>query len=292
MLATRAVLESHCRELKLPRVFREVDSLKRQANADGWEYEDFLVHILELELIGQRDATAQRRIREAKFPEVKTLDQVDWTSLGGVSRAKIAELATCEFIDRHEDIVLAGPFGTGKTMSATAIGVEAARRRRRVAFVRFADLVRDLLEARDDRQLGRFQKRYQRVDLLICDELGFVPFDKAGGELLFNLLADRYESRSTIITTKERGRDEGRTERKGWRSVQMSTTGGTPCPVFCTPVRAASRSALISRRPNWAGGDSRAPAAAGLEPPRSLRIWTAHLCDQVGARRRPDSASG
>lgn len=199
--ATRAVLESHCRELKLPRVFREIETIKRQANADGWEYEDFLVHLLELEVLGRRDATAERRIREARFPEVKTLDQVDWSALGGISRAKIAELATCEFIDRREDIVLAGPIGTGKTMIATAIGVEAARRRRRVAFVRIADLVRDLVEARDDRQLGRIQKRYQRVDLLICDELGFVPFDKVGGELLFNLLADRYESRSTIITT-------------------------------------------------------------------------------------------
>ena len=199
--ARRAVLESHCRELKLPRIFRDVEAIKRQAHDGGWEYEDFLVHLLELEVNGRRNATAERRIREARFPEVKTLDQVDWDALGGISRAKIAELASCEFIERHEDIVLAGPIGTGKTMIATALGVEAARRRQRVAFLRVADLVRDLIEARDERTLGRLQKRYRRVDLLICDELGFVPFDKAGGELLFNLLADRYEARSTIITT-------------------------------------------------------------------------------------------
>ena len=91
--------------------------------------------------------------------------------------------------------------GTGKTMLAIALGVEATRRRKRVAFVRAADLVRDLLEARDERKLGRMQQRYRKLDLLIIDELGFVPFDKAGGELLFNLLADRYERRSTLITT-------------------------------------------------------------------------------------------
>ena len=119
----------------------------------------------------------------------------------GVSRAKVMELASCAYLDRGDDVVIAGPIGTGKTLLAIALGVEAARRRRRVAFVRAADLVRELVEARDERMLGRLQQRYQRVELLIVDELGFVPFDKTGGELLFNLLADRYERRSTILTT-------------------------------------------------------------------------------------------
>lgn len=156
---------------------------------------------LELEVLGRRDATANRRTREARFPEVKTLDQIVWTALKGVPKPKIAELATGGFVERGEDVVIAGPIGTGKTMLAIALGVEAARQRKRVRFARAADLVRELLEARDARQLGRLQSRYQRVDLLICDELGFVPFDKVGGELLFNLLADRYERRSTIVTT-------------------------------------------------------------------------------------------
>ena len=104
-------------------------------------------------------------------------------------------------MERGDDVVIAGPIGTGKTMLAIALGVEATRRRKRVAFVRAADLVRDLIEARDERTLGRLQQRYRRQDLLIIDELGFVPFDKSGGELLFNLMADRYERRSTLITT-------------------------------------------------------------------------------------------
>ena len=121
--AKLAVLTEHCRELKLPRVVREYEGLVRQASDAEWEYGDFLIHLLELEVLGRRDATANRRIREAHFPEVKTLDQFDWTALKGVPKPKSVELATCEFLGKGEDIVIAGPIGTGKTMLATAIGV-------------------------------------------------------------------------------------------------------------------------------------------------------------------------
>jgi len=196
-----AVLETYCRELKLPRVLREYPTLARQARDTGMPYEDFLRQLLEAELCSRRDSTAARRIREAQFPDIKTFEQLDWDALAGVSRPKLRELATCAYLDKGEDVVLAGPIGTGKTHLAIALGVEAARRRHRVAFTRAADLVRNLIEARDDRVLGKLHQRYQRVSLLILDELGFVPFDKAGGELLFNLLSERYERRSTIITT-------------------------------------------------------------------------------------------
>ena len=199
--ARQAVLEAHCQELKLPRVLQRCPELSRQARNDGWDYEDFLIHLLEAEVTGRRDSTATRRLREARFPDVKTFDQVNWKKLSGVSKPKLMELASCDYLERGDDIVLAGAIGTGKTMLAIALGVEAVRRRKRVVFTRAADLVRDLIEARDERLLGRLQQRFLRVDLLIVDELGFVPFDKAGAELLFNLLADRYERRSTIFTT-------------------------------------------------------------------------------------------
>jgi len=199
--ARDAVLQQYCKELKMPTVLRECPRLARQARDGGWPYEDFLRELLESELAARHDGAAARRLREARFPEIKTLDQVDWKALQGVSRPKLLELASCEYLVRGEDVVLAGPIGTGKTLLAIALGVEAARRRKRVAFIRAADLVRDLREARDERTLGLLHRRYQRVDLLVCDELGFVPFDQAGGELLFNLLSDRYERRSTIVTT-------------------------------------------------------------------------------------------
>ena len=97
--------------------------------------------------------------------------------------------------------IFAGPIGTGKTHLAIALGVEATKQKRRVRFTGAADLVRQLLEARDTRELTRLQQRLLRVDVLIVDELGFVPFDRTGGELLFNLLTDRYERRATVVTT-------------------------------------------------------------------------------------------
>lgn len=199
--ARHAVIEAHCRELKLPHALREYESIARQGAKDGWGLEDFLLHVLEAEVNARRQAAVGRRIREARFPDTKTLDQVEWEALKGVSRTKVLELASCGYLERGDDVVIAGPIGTGKTMLAIALGVEAARRRKHVAFVRAADLVRELIEARDQRTLTRLHQRYRRVDLLVCDELGFVPFDRTGAELLFNLLADRYERRSTILTT-------------------------------------------------------------------------------------------
>lgn len=199
--ARDAVIASFCRELKLPRLQRDHSRVARQAADEGWPYEDYLRELLEAEVHGRRDTVSNRRLREARFPDAKTLDQLDWKALEGIPRTKIAELATCAYIERGEDVVIAGPIGTGKTHLAIALGVEATRHRRRVVFTRAADLVRGLIEARDDRELTRQHRRYQKVDLLILDELGFVPFDRAGGELLFNLLSDRYEHRSTIVTT-------------------------------------------------------------------------------------------
>ncbi len=196
-----AVIEAHCRELRMPALRREYPALARQATQDGWAYDEFLAHILELEVLSRREAAVARLLREARFPDVKTLDQLDWDALQGIERPQLAQLAGCEFIAQAHDVVIAGPIGTGKTHLAIALGVEAARRRHRVAFVRAADLVRELLEARDERTLSRLYLRYRRVALLVVDELGFVPFDRTGGELLFNLLADRYEQRSTIVTT-------------------------------------------------------------------------------------------
>jgi DNA replication protein DnaC len=196
-----AVILEYCKGLKMPAAAREYKALARQAQDGGWNYEDFLRELLEVEVTSRQQSTALRRIKEARFPEIKTLDQIEWDALQGISKPKLLELATCGYIEKAEDLVLVGPIGTGKSHLAVALGVEAARRRRRVLFTRAANLVRSLLEARDERNLGRLQQRLQRVDLLIIDELGFVPFDRTGGELLFTVFSERYERRSTLLTS-------------------------------------------------------------------------------------------
>ena len=196
-----AVIMGHLRTLKLPAIRAEYGAVARHAQKDGWSYEAYLQELLEVEMRSREQHMASKRLKEARFPELKTLEQIDWSAMGGVSRQKVALLATCQFIDKAEDVIIGGPIGTGKTHLAIALGIEAARRRMRVSFVKAAELVRMLLEARDDRMLGHLQARLRRVALLVIDELGFVPFDRAGGELLFNLIADRYERHSTIVTT-------------------------------------------------------------------------------------------
>lgn len=196
-----AVIAQQTKQLKLPGIGQAYVGVGRQARDEGWPYEEYLRELFDIELRSRHDRAADRRMREARFPEVKTLDQINWDVLAGVSRPKVLELASCQFIEEAEDVVIAGPVGTGKTHLAIALGGEAARRRYRVVFIRAADMVRNLLEARDARTLGRLHQRLLRASLLIVDELGFVPFDRAGGELLFNLLSERHERRSTLVTT-------------------------------------------------------------------------------------------
>jgi DNA replication protein DnaC len=196
------LVATQARALKMPGLGRVYQPLARQAQEEHWGYEEYLHEVLSAEQTSRQDSAVRHRLREARFPEMKTLDTFDFASCeGAVSAAQITELARGEWIARADNIIFAGPIGTGKTHLAIALGVEAARQRRRVLFARAADIVRSLIEARDARELGRLQRRLYHVELLVLDELGFVPFDRAGGELLFNLLTERYERRSVIVTT-------------------------------------------------------------------------------------------
>lgn len=198
---TDDLVRSQAKRLKMPGLARSLEALARQAREDRWTHEEFLYEVLATELTSREQSAAQSRVREAKFPEIKTLDAFDFDGSDGIDRALVAHLAKATWLSEAKNVILAGPIGTGNTHLAIAIGVEAARQRHRVSFWRAADLVRALVEAKSQAELGRMHRRLQRADLLIVDELGFVPFDRTGGELLFNLLAERYERRATIITT-------------------------------------------------------------------------------------------
>ena len=197
----RDLVVAHTRVLKLPGVARTFEGVARQARDAHWPHEDYLQEVLSAEQASRHESVIRQRLREARFPEVKTLDSFDFAAADGLNATQVHTLARGEWVTAPKTLILAGPIGTGKTHLAIALGVEATKLRRRVLFTRAADLVRQLLEARDARALTRLQQRLLRVDVLIVDELGFVPFDRVGGELLFNLLADRYERRATVVTS-------------------------------------------------------------------------------------------
>jgi len=195
------LVRTHARSLKMPGVARSFEALARQARAEAWSLEEYLHEVLSAEVTSRSDSAVRHRLHSARFPETKTLDEFDFGAADGIAADEIARLGRGDWIAAGDNVVLAGPIGTGKTHIAIALGVEACRQRRHVAFHRAAELVRALVEARDDRELGRLHRRVHRVELLILDEVGFVPFDRTGGELLFNLLADRYERRRSVIVT-------------------------------------------------------------------------------------------
>jgi DNA replication protein DnaC len=195
-----AVMSAYVKVLKRPTLGREFRALARQARDGGWEDEEVLKDLLERERHSRDEPTAAMRLKQARFPEVKTLDHLEWTALQGVSRPKGLALASCDDLRKGDDGVVVGLVGTGKTHRGIGVGVEATRRRHRGLFTRAATLVRSLVEARDERPLGRVQPRGVKVALLIVDALGFVPFERPGGAFLFHILAERHGQRSTVIT--------------------------------------------------------------------------------------------
>jgi DNA replication protein DnaC len=198
----RDLIVADARALMMPGVAREFEKLARQASEEHWSFEEYLHEVFAAEQASRRESTIRQRIKGARFPEIKTLDTFDFKATdGAITTQQIAELSRGDWVTKARNVIFAGPIGTGKTHLAIALGVEIAKMRKRVMFARAADIVRELLEARDARELGRLQRRLASVDLLILDELGFVPFDRAGGELLFNMLADRYERKSVLVTT-------------------------------------------------------------------------------------------
>jgi DNA replication protein DnaC len=195
------LIKADARALKMPGLARTYETLAREAREAKWTHEEYLHEVLRAEISSRTDSAIRHRISDARFPELKTLDSFDFKAADGVDAGLVSRLARCEWVKKAENVILAGPIGTGKTHLAIALGIEAAKQRFHVAFLRAADLVRGLVEARDKRELGRLQRRLSRVDLLVIDEVGFVPFDRAGGELLFNAIAARYEKKSVLVTT-------------------------------------------------------------------------------------------
>jgi DNA replication protein DnaC len=195
------LLDHHLKTLRLPTMLREYDRVARQSAAEDLDYPRYLLRMAELELLDRERRATERRIRQAKFPVTKGLDSFDFLAMPTLNKAMVLELARCEFLIRRENVLLLGNSGTGKTHIALALGLAACQQGHRVRFTTAAALVHELIEARDERKLLRFQKQIASYELLIVDELGFVPLSKTGAELLFEMLSQRYERGSTLLTS-------------------------------------------------------------------------------------------
>ncbi|HEV3456209.1 MAG TPA: IS21-like element helper ATPase IstB [Thermoanaerobaculia bacterium] len=197
----QVLLAHHLKALKLATFLREYDKLARQCAAEGVDHPRYLLRLAELELIDRERRTVERRIREARFPAVKSLDSFDFAAIPSLNKTLVLELARSEYVARRENVIALGNSGTGKSHIALGLGLAACQKGLSVGFTTAASLVHELLEARDEKRLLRLQRQLAGNKLLIIDELGYVPLSPSGAELLFEVFSQRYERGSTIVTS-------------------------------------------------------------------------------------------
>jgi DNA replication protein DnaC len=195
------LLKHHLTALRLPTVKAECEQAARECASENIDYIGYLLRLCEREVAGRERRACERRLKAARFPQVKSLDQFDFTAQPSLNRALILELARCEFIDRRESVILVGGPGTGKTHVATGLGAAACQRGKKVRFFRVSELLTQLLEAREERVLSRLRNQLARLDVLVLDEFGYVPASQTGAELLFDVISTSYEKTSVIVTT-------------------------------------------------------------------------------------------
>ena len=195
------LLKHHLKALKMPTMLGECEKVAARCAKENVDHLGFLLQLCELELLDRERRAAERRLKAAKFPSPKTLDTFDFKAQPSINKPMVLELMRCEYIDNRENILLVGNSGTGKTHLATALAMEACGQGKRVRFFRVTELITGLMESREERQLARMRTQLSKLDLLILDELGYVPATKVGAELLFDVISTAYERTSLIVTT-------------------------------------------------------------------------------------------
>jgi DNA replication protein DnaC len=195
------LLQHHLAALHLPTVEAECEQVARRRASDNIDYLGFLLRLCERELSDRDQRACARRLKAARLPQVKSLDTFDFTAQPSLNRVLVVELSRCAFIERRESVILPGGPGTGKTHVAIGLAAAACQRGERVRFFRVTELLTQLLEAREERALGRLRSQLARLDLLVLDEFGYVPANQVGAELLFDVISTSYERTSVIVTT-------------------------------------------------------------------------------------------
>jgi len=199
--ADLVLLRHHLTALRLPTVKAECEQVARECASENIDYLGFLLRLCEHELADRERRACARRLKAARFPQLKSLDDFDFTAQPSLNRALIVELSRCEFIDRRESVIVLGGPGTGKTHVAIGLAAAACQRGKKVRFFRVTELLTQLLEAREERLLGRLRGQLARLDLIVLDEFGYVPASQVGAELLFDVISTSYERTSVIVTT-------------------------------------------------------------------------------------------
>jgi len=192
-----------CRALKAPSLAHAVERLAERARAESWTHEEFLAACLEREVAARQDHGGEGRVRAARFPARKTLEDFDFSFQRSLKRDVIAHLGTLDFIAERANVVFLGPPGTGKTHLAIGISIRACQAGHRVAFATAAEWVARLGDAHAQGRLHDELRRLGRIPLLVIDEVGYIPFEAEAANLFFQLVSSRYERASMIVTSNK-----------------------------------------------------------------------------------------
>lgn len=197
----KMLIDAYLKKLRLPAIARSYEALARDAAKSNQSYEAFLLGLLEVELKQREENAARARVKQARFKVLKSLESFDFSAIPSLNKQLVLELHRCEFIRRCENAIFIGPSGTGKTHLATSLGLSACNMGYRVRFYGASQLVAELIEANDQGRLTKLERQWLKWDLVVVDELGYIPFSPTGARLLFQFLSSRYETGSVVITT-------------------------------------------------------------------------------------------